>query len=188
MTTTIRSPPTESHDLPAGTTVVPPPFEQIYTDCFAYVWRALRRLGVPESGLDDAIQDVFITVHKNLPRFEGRSTVRSWVFGVAVNVARHHRRAHRRVEHDPLPETLVAGMPEPHGALARAEALRLLDALRDALDDDRRAVFVLSDYVGMSAPEIAASLGVNVNTVYTRLRAARADFEAALARHQRRSR
>lgn len=164
--------------------VVVPSFERIYDECFSMVWRGLRRLGVSEAQVDDAAQDVFLKVHCHLGGFEGRSTVRSWVFGIAVNVAREHRRRDRR-RPDPLPdEPGVDGGADPFQAAARGEALRLLDRLLDTMDHDRRAVLVLAEWEDMTAPEIAAALGVNVNTVYSRLRAARADFDAALARHQ----
>ena len=60
--------------------------------------------------------------------------------------------------------------------------MRVLQKLLDELDDDRRAVFVLAELEQMSAPDIADALGVNVNTVYARLRAARRDFEQGVAR------
>ena len=169
---------------------VAPSFQRVYDECFAMVWRALRRLGVSEAAVADAAQDVFLKVHTSLAGFEGRSSVRSWVFGIAVNVARDHRRRARswaRVE--PRFSELPAAPPAtPDDAAACSEALRLLDSVLDELDDDRRAVLVLAEWEEMTAPEIAAALGVNVNTVYTRLRAARADFDAALARRERRGR
>ena len=61
-----------------------------------------------------------------------------------------------------------------------AEALRQLDALLDELDEDKRVVFVLAELEQMSVPEIAQTLNVNVNTVYSRLRAARMTFDEAL--------
>ena len=73
-----------------------PTFERVYDECFAMVWRGLHRLGVPDALVDDATQDVFLKVHCHLHEFEGRSSVRSWVFGIAVNVAREHRRRARR--------------------------------------------------------------------------------------------
>lgn len=166
-----------------------PTLEALYRDCFDLVWRGLLRLGVSPEHLDDAVQDVFLTAHRRLPGFEGRSTPRSWVYGIAVNVAREHRRRRRaqsRVEplaHEPRADR----RDEPDHVASRNEAAALLDRLLDALDDDRRSVLVMVEYEQMTVPEVAAALGVNVNTVYTRLRAARADFEAALARHHRRS-
>src|SRR5262245_22373561 len=67
--------------------VVVPEFEELYEAHFDFVWRSLRRLGVPHPGLDDAVQEVFIVVHRRLGAFEGRSTLKTWLFGIAVHVA-----------------------------------------------------------------------------------------------------
>ncbi len=68
----------------------------------------------------------------------------------------------------------------------KAEAARLLRALLETLDEDKREVFVLAELEQMSVPEIAAALELNVNTTHSRLRAARRGFEQALARHRAR--
>lgn len=191
----------EAEARDAGVRAATPGFEAVYRECFPMVWRGLRRLGVPEAHTDDAAQEVFLRVHCHLATFEGRSSIRSWVYGIAVNVAREHRRRARTVARYECPEGSEgsADFHDTHGgrgagsqrlpddAVAAREALSLLDAALDALDDDRRAVLVLADWEELTAPEISAALGVNVNTVYTRLRQARADFESALRRHTRRS-
>ena len=162
-------------------------FDDVYETHFAFVWRTLRRLGVPESAADDAVQDVFVVVHRRLADFEGRSSLRTWLFGIAARVASDHRRALRRKGglHEEVSAELPDASPGPHESAARSEAVRRLEQVLDLLDDDRRAVFVLADLEQLTAPEIAAALGVNVNTVYTRLRAARDDFNRALARQLR---
>src|SRR5512142_2005157 len=68
-----------------------PPFDRVYEEHFDLVWRALRRHGVRPPELDDAIQEVFVVVHDRLPTFEGRSTLRTWIYGIARRVARDHR-------------------------------------------------------------------------------------------------
>jgi RNA polymerase sigma-70 factor, ECF subfamily len=159
-----------------------PAFEEVYEQVFDFVWRSLRRLGVPEASIDDAVQDVFVVVHRRLAGFEGRSSLKTWVFGIAMRVARDHRRlARRKGGHAQLDPRIVDGAPDPVEALARCEAVRELDRILGALDEDKRAVFVLAEIEEMSAPEIAEALGVNLNTVYSRLRAARRGVEAALA-------
>lgn len=62
--------------------------------------------------------------------------------------------------------------------------MRILHQLLDQLEDEKREVFVLAELEQLSAPEMAASLGVNVNTLYARVRAARAAFEQAVSRHR----
>src|SRR5262245_15446282 len=67
-------------------------FEELYEEHFDFVWRSVRRLGVPGASMDDAVQDVFLVVHNKRDEFEGRSTVKTWIFGIVVHVARAHRR------------------------------------------------------------------------------------------------
>jgi RNA polymerase sigma-70 factor (ECF subfamily) len=152
------------------------------------VWRSLRRLGIPQPQLDDAVQDVFLVVHRRLGEFEGRSTVKTWLFGIALRVASVHRRSAARRPTEPLTEEPAdVAAPAAAESLSEArEAARLVHQLLDSLDEDRRAVFVLSELEQMTAPEISAALGVNLNTVYSRLRLARRDFDAALARYRAR--
>lgn len=159
-----------------------PPFEQVYEEHFDFVWRAVRRLGVDEAHVEDAVQDVFVVVYRRRAEFEGRSSVKTWLFGIVVHVARSYRRR-RTTDPEPDPDDVVA--PEAHGPHAHAEAaesLRALYSILDTLDEERREVFVLMELCGMTAPEAAQALGVKLNTVYSRLRAARRDFDAEVAR------
>lgn len=165
-------------------------FDRIYDEHFAFVWRAARRLGVSEGSLDDVVQETFLVVHRRLDDFAGRSSLRTWLYGIAVRVVRDHRRSLRRksphLASDPTdPDTLeIAPEAGPHEARVRVEAVELLHVLLDTLADDRREVLVLAELEELPVPDIAEATGTNVNTVYTRLRAARADFNAALTRHR----
>ncbi|MBL8684041.1 MAG: RNA polymerase sigma factor [Myxococcales bacterium] len=161
-------------------------FEGVYSDHFDFVWRSARRLGVPQASLDDCVQDVFLVVHRRLSDFEGRSSVRTWLFGIVRRVVRDHRATARErattsdtVELSQLVDTRSEA---PDESAARAEATRILNALLETLDDDKREAFVLSELEQFSVPEIAEATGVNVNTVYARVRAARRELEQALAR------
>lgn len=159
-------------------------FEEIYEAHFDFVWRGVRRLGVPHESLADAAQDVFLVVHKRRADFAGRSSFKTWLFGIVVHVARAYRRkraAAPALDHD-LEAVPDAGRPSPEGRAEAAQALRALHAILDELGDERREVFVLLEMEEMSAPEAAIALGLNVNTVYSRLRAARQEFESAVAR------
>src|ERR1700730_7073255 len=82
--------------LPVGETVAPlPTFAQLYESQFSFVWRSARRLGTPEASIDDVVQEIFLVAHRKLPQFEGRSSIKTWVFGIVINVVRTHRRALR---------------------------------------------------------------------------------------------
>lgn len=166
---------------------VPPAFEQVWDEHFQFVWRTARRLGIAQDVCDDVVQDVFLVVHRQLPCFEGRSSIKTWLFAITRRVVRDHRRSQARKPNEPLRDSVVdASAAAPAEQAARAQAIELLHALLDALDDEKREVFVLAELEQMSVPEIAESIGANVNTVYARLRAARKAFEQALARHRAR--
>ena len=167
-------------------------FEEVYQQYFAFVWRSLRRLGVHDALLDDAAQDVFVVVHRRQASLEGRASLRSWLFGIAMRVAADYRRAARRKRRcvDPAERNTeaVADLvsPSPLESVERAEAARLLHAILSDLDDDKRALIIMAELEQMNVREIAQVLEANTNTVYSRLRTARADVERAAARHRAR--
>ena len=165
-------------------------FDTVYSQHVGFVWRVLRGMGVPDAGIEDAVQDVFVVVHRRLHEFDGRHAVRTWLFAIAYRVAADHRRRLRRAHahaHEPLAERLRDRAPSPADAAERNESLRLLDELLDGMSDDKRAVLVLAELEGMTAPEIAQITGVGINTVYTRLRRARIELTEALAARRKRS-
>ncbi|HEY2903875.1 MAG TPA: RNA polymerase sigma factor [Polyangia bacterium] len=165
--------------------------EEICVAHMDFVWRNLRRLGVHESSIDDAVQDVFLVVHRRLTDFEERSQMRTWLFGILLRVAATYRRSVQRrreriADTAPVPLESVPG-PDADGPLelvAKRQARELLHRLLGELDDDKRAMLVSVDLEQMSVPEAAESLGINLNTAYSRLRAARAAFNEAVARVQ----
>jgi RNA polymerase sigma-70 factor, ECF subfamily len=169
----------------------PPSFAEVYEDCFDLVWRNIRRLGVPDAEVDDAVQEVFMIVHRRLGDFRGRAAIRTWVHAIVTRVASDHRRTLRRksphagssVDTDTLPDERARN---PHDHAVREEGVRCLHRVLDGLDDDKRTVFVLAELEQMSAPQIAEVLEENVNTIYARLRAARREFEELVAREQAR--
>ncbi|MCA9677978.1 MAG: sigma-70 family RNA polymerase sigma factor [Kofleriaceae bacterium] len=179
---------------PPDATAGPPPatspglsLEQIYDHHAATVWRTLRALGVDAGRLDDAMQDVFLVVHRRLAEFEQRSSITTWLYGIARRVAADHRRrrtAERRLAGDaPLDREISPG-ESPLDAAQRREAAALLLELLDELDDDKREVFALMEIEQLAAPVVAELLGIPLNTVYSRLRLARQRFEAAVARRR----
>jgi RNA polymerase sigma-70 factor, ECF subfamily len=154
-----------------------------------FVWRSLQRLGVRERDLEDQLQEVFIVVHRKLGSFDGSSELKTWLFGICLRIAvAHRRRAHVRREtatfDGELPERRDSETPEQN-ALER-EARDELEALLARLDPEKRAVFVMFEIEGLTAPEIASVMGTPLGTVYSRLAAARGELEKAAARIRRR--
>lgn len=169
-----------------------PNFEAVYREHHDFVWRSLRGMGLSEAAVDDATQEVFLVLHRRLGDFDPeRGSLRAWIYGVARMTARKYRRSHaqrmeREVPTEASENASRAPAPSrgagPEEAVARTEAARLVQEFLESLDEDKREVFVLADIEGMTAPEIASSLGVNLNTVYSRLRLARKRFDALLSR------
>lgn len=170
-----------------------PSFAELFDNYFVFVWRTARRLGIPESSLDDVVQETFLVAYRRRDDFEGRSSVKTWLYGIAFNVVRAHRRelgtkypAALDPERRADPEVLADGADGPHESAAKRQAVRFVDAFLRDLNEDQRDVFVLAELEQLSAPEIVAVLGVPLNTVYSRLRLARTEFGKAVARHRAR--
>lgn len=162
-----------------------PAFGVIYEEYFDFVWRSAKRLGMADSSLEDAVQDVFLVVHRRLPEFEGRSSIKTWLFGIVLRTVRGYRRSEQRKPTSPLVSERVADTAAdslPESRAGAAEAVRLLYRLLDGLDQEKREVFVQAELEQMTAQEIAEAMDINVNTVYSRLRAARKAFNQAVVR------
>lgn len=179
LTTGVAADSAEAGTLPDG-------FDAHYEEHFAFVWRTLRRLGVGVTDLDDAAQDVFIVFLRRRAEFRGQSSYRTWLFGIASNMAHQYRRkAQRQAQTTPVTDSQRSPQPSPLDDASSSEALRWIDAFLASLDETKRDVFILAELEQMSAPEIAEALGVKLNTVYSRLRAARQAFHASLGQHAR---
>jgi RNA polymerase sigma-70 factor (ECF subfamily) len=166
-------------------------FQEVYDEHFRFVWRSLRRLGVPESDVADAVQDVFLVVHRRLGEFEGRSKVSTWLYGICYRVAHDRRRlAHvrRRADDDGQLDERVDENADVAAAAERREGLALLEGILDEMSIEQRAVFTLFELDAMTGEAIAEMLSIPLGTVYSRLRIAREQFRKALTRMQARER
>lgn len=164
----------------------PPPldFEAVYDSEFGFVWNSLKRLGIQESDLEDLTHEVFVRAYRSRAEYDPGRPLRPWLFGVAFRAASTFRRSarHRRevvadTRRGPLNQAGDAEDPIDAAANRRL----VLEAL-EVLDLKKRAVFVLHELNGYSAPEIAEALGEPLNTVYSRLRVAWQQFEAEVRR------
>jgi RNA polymerase sigma-70 factor, ECF subfamily len=145
---------------------------EVFDTEVAFVFRVLRRLGVPERDLDDAAQDVFVVVHRRLPSFEGGLSLRAWLFGIARRVAlARRRRASQRFEHL---DNEAHGAATDVGNEEQIAARALLERALAVLDAPKREVLFLYELEGMPMHEVAQAVGCPLQTAYSRLRAARA--------------
>ena len=152
-----------------------PDLATTYREQYGFVWRSLRRLGVSDDAVDDAVHDVFVVAAKRLHEFEGRSAITSWLFAVAVRVSKHRRRSVAR--HLRRKDALAAeqgATPQTHaGGFAQQDAARTLHGLLELIDEPQRHVYILMELEQMTGPEVATILSINVPTVHSRLRSAR---------------
>jgi RNA polymerase sigma-70 factor, ECF subfamily len=157
-----------------------PSFRAVYNEYAAFVWRSVRRLGVRPADVEDVCQEVFVVVHRKLPEFEGRSTLRTWIFGVCMRTVSAHRRkasVRRELVTDEVPETSTAETQSD--SVEQGRIREWMDKILDGLDDDRRAIYVLHELEGVPMSEAAQALGCPLQTAYSRLYAARKHVEAA---------
>ena len=151
------------------------------------VWNSLRRLGVRAADLEDGTHDVFVQVHQHFAELDPGRPLRPWLFAFAFRIAsQYRRRAHRRHETSAPAPFAVDPAALPDERIAAEEDRRLVLTALDGIDMGRRAVFVLYEIDGLGMDAIARTLGIPVNTAYSRLRAARAEFTAAVKRLRQR--
>lgn len=164
------------------------PFRALFDAHADFVWRVLARHRVPERELEDACQEVFMVVHRRLGEFEQRSSLRTWLYGIAVRVALGQRRRARHVHEqlEAVPPEEAAG-PEQERRVADWEDLALVERALHALTPERREVFVLYEVEGMTMAEVGEALAIPETTALYRLYGARDDVKAWLAREGLRS-
>jgi RNA polymerase sigma-70 factor, ECF subfamily len=150
---------------------------RLVTGHLDFIWRALRRFGVPAADVDDAAQQVFLIASDKLSAIQ-KGNERSFLVAVALRVASHARRSHRRREAaaQRLSEDPRDSNPDPEELTQRLEAREQLDRVLDAMPEPLRSVFVLFELEELSVDQIAALLDLPRGTVATRLRRARGVF------------
>jgi RNA polymerase sigma-70 factor, ECF subfamily len=160
-------------------------FRAVYDAHFDFVWRFAANRGVPQSALDDVVQEVFVVVNRQLAGFQGQSALRTWIAGITRNVVRGYRRKRSNATTgEPLGDDDVypSQLPTPAEALEHKSAGQLLDVILARMTELQREAFILCEIEGMSAVEVAEALSANENTVRTRLHDARKVFDAVSAR------
>jgi RNA polymerase sigma-70 factor, ECF subfamily len=172
-------------------------WESLYQRHADFVWRNLKRMGVHRHDAMDTMHDVFLIVHQRLHTFDAaKGTERSWLFGIAANVARARLRKRRPLLIEDAEQVIPSesrrhhGTPGAFGATAAItdslEIKRLREGIESAvasLDLEHRAVFVMFEVEGLGCVAISDELGVPVGTIYSRLHNARRQLRAALLVH-----
>ncbi len=157
-------------------------FQSVFEAELDYVCGSLRRLGVHSRDLEDLAQDVFIAMHRHFSQYDPRRPLRPWIFGFVYLTASNYRRLSRHqaeVFEDRAEELIEPASPEDE--LVSVQLEKRFWAALDRLSDELRAVFVMHELDEMSGPDIAESLGIPLNTAYSRIRAARLQMEKRLS-------
>ncbi len=164
-----------AHSAPTRSRAPRSRFERLYREHAPFVWAAARQCA-PQAAVDDVVQDVFVTAYRRLDDLHAEISARGWLYGVTRKVAFRYRRSNARKVRRVA--ALTATHPGPTDPRPALEASEQLDALLAQLPPRQRELVVMSELLGMSGPEIAAQLGVPVNTAYSRVRAVRGRLES----------
>ena len=166
-----------------------PDIAAVHAEYADFVWRSLQRVGVRDPDLEDALQDVFVVVHRRLGEFEGRSKLSTWLFGIVVRVAHGYRRRNARNDALSRAETFPRPVapPTPEDEVRTAEARERLERALAALSPEQRSVLLMHEIEGIRCSAIAEMLGIPLGTVHSRLHVARAAFVRAARRIAKRA-
>jgi RNA polymerase sigma-70 factor (ECF subfamily) len=169
-------------DSPSSGESVSDAIEALYRDHHAFVWRNARRLGCDNDWVDDAVHEIFLVAARRLREFEGRSSVRTWLFAIAVRVIRRMRRGRKRYDSKLAEWSSAHDNDRAESPEGQSESARYLRSLLARLDEPRRIVVILIELEGMTSFEVAAATGTKQGTVDSRLRSARQSLAKMIER------
>lgn len=155
-------------------------------DKYSFVWRSLRRLGVPHADVDDAVQEVFLEARRRLDDIP-RGTEAGFLFRASSFVAKRVRRRQvrrREVGDEGLDGSVDTRTPEQHAV--QSQAREALQQILQAMPDEFRDVFILFEMEQLTKAEVAAALDLPEGTVSSRIFRARRFFERAVQRQSSR--
>jgi RNA polymerase sigma-70 factor (ECF subfamily) len=165
----------------------PDAFRAIMQQCNQRLFRTARAILRDEAEAEDVVQEVYVRAFSKLADFRGESAILTWLTRITLNEARERlRRRKPTVAVDTLEnrETaqviMLPSAANPEADVARGEIRRILEEAVDDLPDNFRIVFVMRDVEDCSIEETAQALGLNPNTVKTRLHRARGLLRQAL--------
>jgi len=142
---------------------------------------------VPSADRRDLCQEIFVVVHRKLHEYDGRASLRSWIYAICVRVASTYRRSARVRREQACEDVEPAVLGDPVAPsqdiyLDTRRACAAIEALLANLDDEKRTIFVLYEFEGLSMIEVAGAVGCPLQTAYSRLHAARKAVKVLLLR------
>jgi RNA polymerase sigma-70 factor (ECF subfamily) len=158
-------------------------FEELISRYSNKVFSLASRLTRNPEDAEEVLQDVFVTVHRKIAGFEGKSSFSSWLYRVTVNAAFMKLRKRKQEQTIPLEELVqqaqvVPALKSPESSFVDSQSIRneMLEALEAAirkLPDDYRPVFILRDVDGLTSREVSKILDLTVPAVKSRLHRSR---------------
>lgn len=153
-------------------------FKDLYQEHYGFVWATVCRFGVTPMLAEDAVHDTFIVAYRRQDAFDGQSP-KSWLYSIGRRVASNYRRSRGRRE---ARHASAADFVRPAPDLESEVSAKVsLERFLTTLDPEDRELFVLSELDGLTGPELAATLGRKLPTVYGRVRVLRQRFHHAVA-------
>jgi RNA polymerase sigma-70 factor, ECF subfamily len=149
-------------------------FRELYRRYHRLVWWVVRGAGVPEAWVEDVVHDAFLAIHRRLPELADPAQLRPRVIGIARNAAFSHRRGAARRRARQAAELAPEEPSAVDSIVGHRQAWDQVRRFLDELDEPQREAFVLCELQGMAPADVASALQVSRNTVYSRLRLARA--------------
>jgi RNA polymerase sigma factor (sigma-70 family) len=159
----------------------PPSMEEIYRLHAKRVARWVARLGGPRVDLEDLVQEVFATAQERLPTFRGEAQLKTWLYGISVNIVRHERRRHRwrrwlGLDWEREAERLSASAPLAPDQIEQRQADQHVYEILDGLSERHRTVLILFEIEEVPGEQIALLLGIKRANLWVLLHRARAAF------------
>ena len=152
-------------------------FREIYQRASGYVYTLAYRVVNKKHDAEEVTQDVFLKIHHSLRSFKFEASFKTWLYRIAVNTALNHAKKRSRVTTREVEEVFedpaTVTQPDAGKRLEAGETEHQLKLLLDQLNPDQRACIVLREIEGLDYQGIAKSLGININTVRSRLKRAR---------------
>ena len=160
-------------------------FARLVDETSGHIYRVALQIMGDEQDAEDVLQETYIKAFRSLPDFEGRSSLTTWLYRIAVNEALMMVRKRRPqtvsieenstfdAEAESESMQIVDFCCLPEGELLSSESRRFLDQAIQNLPDTLRVVFVMRDIEGLSIEETAEALGLSESNVKTRLLRAR---------------
>lgn len=190
-------PPTQPDPGPRAPALADPRVETLFREFAPKVYALARRFGFDADEAEDGVQEVFVKVQRRIATFRGEAALSTWLYQVAVNALRDHRRKQARLKRplplqapaaddfaEPAEQRLPSGGATPAEEAARAERRALVREALDRLPARFRDVLVLRELEGWSYRDIARVLGLAQGTVESRIFRARVRLAAELRRRE----